>query len=249
MDGQATIRLATFNILHGASPADGVVDLDRFSAAIASLDADILALQEVDHGRARSGRARLSEIAAAAMDAQSFHFFPLLGTAEDDGYGNALLSRFPGEEWHTTQLPRWPIRYPVPRLNSRRIVLRSDEPRGALTARFATPLGPLTVTCAHLSYLPAVRERQLARLGRLLRRADGPFILLGDLNLRGRWPARVSRLRPLASHSTFPADQPRKQIDHALTGGGVRAVRSEAVRLDLSDHQALVVDVRLTDRG
>ena len=47
------MRLATFNLLHGRSPADGVVDPDRLVAAVASLDADVLALQEVDQiGRA-----------------------------------------------------------------------------------------------------------------------------------------------------------------------------------------------------
>ncbi len=115
-----------------------------------------------------------------------------------------------------------------------------------MAAEFSTPLGPLTVANAHLSYLPGVRERQLRLLVRRLRGVAGPFVLLGDLNLRAPWPARVTRLQPLARHLTFPADRPNRQIDHALTGGGVRAVRSRAVELGVSDHRALVVDVRLT---
>ena len=39
-----TVRLATFNILNGRSQQDDRVDLDRFADAIASLDADVLAL-------------------------------------------------------------------------------------------------------------------------------------------------------------------------------------------------------------
>ena len=42
---EGVVRLATFNILNARSPEDDRVDLDRFVAAIASLDADVLALQ------------------------------------------------------------------------------------------------------------------------------------------------------------------------------------------------------------
>ncbi|HRI97143.1 MAG TPA: endonuclease/exonuclease/phosphatase family protein [Nocardioides sp.] len=61
------MRVATFNILHGRSPADGVVDLERFAAAIASLDSDVLALQEVDRNQPRSQHADLTAVAAEAM--------------------------------------------------------------------------------------------------------------------------------------------------------------------------------------
>ena len=54
------MRLATFNILHGRSPSDDRVDLDRFVAAVKSLDADVLALQEVDRYQARSAEADLT---------------------------------------------------------------------------------------------------------------------------------------------------------------------------------------------
>ena len=58
------MRLATFNILHGRSPVDGQVDLDRFAAAVRDLDADVLALQEVDRDQPRSHGADLTTVAA-----------------------------------------------------------------------------------------------------------------------------------------------------------------------------------------
>jgi endonuclease/exonuclease/phosphatase family metal-dependent hydrolase len=64
------MKLVTFNILHGRTPGDGV-DLDRFVECVAELDADILALQEVDSIQARSGLADLTALAADAMGAQS----------------------------------------------------------------------------------------------------------------------------------------------------------------------------------
>ena len=267
MTTNGVIRLATFNILHGARPSDGSVDLERFGDAVRSLDADILALQEVDHHQARSGEVALTAVAAEAMGAQTCCFVPVLpgrlgepgpsltcpepvegskGHPDQSGYGIALISRFPAADWRSLRLPRWPTRYPVPRPSKRRIDLRADEPRGAMAACFETSQGPLTVANVHLSYLPGIRERQIGLVLRRLRPVDEPFVVLGDFNLRAPWPSRLTRLQPLATHLTFPADRPDRQIDHALTAGGVEAIGSHAVDLGLSDHQALVVDVRVT---
>jgi endonuclease/exonuclease/phosphatase family metal-dependent hydrolase len=68
------VRLVTWNVLHGCSPDDGRVDLDRFAAAVRALDADVLALQEVDRGQERSGGADLTRIAADAMGARDHRF-------------------------------------------------------------------------------------------------------------------------------------------------------------------------------
>ena len=68
------MRLATFNILHGQSLADGLVDVDRFAAAVRTLHADVLALQEVDRGQPRSHGADLAAIAADAMGAVEHRF-------------------------------------------------------------------------------------------------------------------------------------------------------------------------------
>jgi endonuclease/exonuclease/phosphatase family metal-dependent hydrolase len=61
------VRLATFNVLHGRSLEDDRVDLNRFAAAVAAVDADVLALQEVDRLQERSHRADLTEVAAQAL--------------------------------------------------------------------------------------------------------------------------------------------------------------------------------------
>ena len=72
------MRLATFNVLHGRSPADGRVDLDRFADAVATLDADVLALQEVDRGQPRSAGADLTAVAARAGSYADSRFVPAL---------------------------------------------------------------------------------------------------------------------------------------------------------------------------
>ena len=68
------MRLATFNILHGRSLHDGAVELERLEQSIRQLDADVLALQEVDLDQPRSAMADLTALAAQAMGAVTHRF-------------------------------------------------------------------------------------------------------------------------------------------------------------------------------
>jgi len=47
----------------------------------------------------------------------------------------------------------------------------------------------------------------------------------------------------VAVHPTFPSHHPREQLDHVLVDGDVTVRCSEAVRLPVSDHRALLVDL------
>ena len=81
-----------------------------------------------------------------------------------------------------------------------------------------------------------------------------PLVLLGDLNLRAPEPADLSGFEALGEALTHPVDDPVRQIDHVLVdpGAGVRVVPAgPAVAVDtgLSDHRALVVDVRVQPSG
>ena len=253
------MRLATLNILHGRSPADGRVDLDRFAAAVAGLDADVLALQEVDRDQPRSHGADLTAVAADAMGAPDHRFVatlagtPDLWTAatgerqpEGAAYGIALLSRHPVTRWRTLSLPALPGRVPVVFRGSRRPVVVRDEPRAALCAVLDTPHGPLTVVATHLTFIPGWNGVQLRRLVRSLRAEPSPVVVLGDLNLDAGRPARLTGWRSLADAPTFPVDVPVRQLDHVLGDGDVRAVGAgRSVDVGLSDHRALVVDVEL----
>ena len=100
-----------------------MVDLDRLADAIRSLNADILALQEVDRDQPRSHLADLTAVAADAMGAVTHRFAAALsGTpgaawiaaSENDlpgvaSYGIALLSRYPAlTPGRFSDLPRIP---------------------------------------------------------------------------------------------------------------------------------------------
>jgi endonuclease/exonuclease/phosphatase family metal-dependent hydrolase len=250
------VRIASFNILHGRSVEDGVVDVDRLAAAVKSLDADVLGLQEVDRDQPRSLGADLTAVAAEAMGADHHQFVAALsGTPggtwmaatgdEQPGsasYGIALLSRYPVVSWRVVRLP--PLRAGLPMWfgNSRRPVWVHDEPRVAVAAVIDGPFGEFTVCNTHLSFIPGWSALQLRRLVRSLSGTREPLAVLGDLNMEQRQAARVSGLRPIASAATFPAPHPRRQLDHVLVRGSLRSTGpAEAVHLPLSDHRALVV--------
>lgn len=71
-------RLATFNILHGRSVDDGLVDNNRMAADCAGLAAHVLCLQEVDRGQARSHGADQTAAVAEACGSRWWRFEPAL---------------------------------------------------------------------------------------------------------------------------------------------------------------------------
>jgi endonuclease/exonuclease/phosphatase family metal-dependent hydrolase len=254
----APMRLATFNILHGRSPDDGLVDVARFAAAVRELDADILALQEVDRDQPRSGGADLTAVAAEAMGAAEHRFVAALAgtpgavwsaaTGEEQpgsaAYGVALLSRYPVRSWRRMPLPA--LRTPVPlRVPSRRLpIVVRDEPRVAVTAVMATPIGDVTVAATHLSFVPGWNALQLRRLVQELRARAGRLVVMGDLNMGPGQARRLTGMQPLASGPTFPVDSPVRQLDHILGRGPLPPSAGGSVHLlPLSDHRALSVDL------
>jgi endonuclease/exonuclease/phosphatase family metal-dependent hydrolase len=257
------MRFASFNISSGRSPADGLIDLDRFAGAIAALDADVLSLQEVDRGQERSDGADLTELAAEAMGAPYRTFAPALyGTpgrrwtvAEDDqprtgpAYGCALISRLPLHDVTMVRMPAAPIVLPL-WVPGHGIVPVHEEPRVAVVAHvdIGTPLG-LTVVGTHLPFVPLWNRRQLRHLVERTRNRSGPLLLMGDLNLHGRTPERLTGFTSLATAPTFPAAAPRFQLDHILLRGRLAdlgtVVSTSTPQLAMSDHRPLVVDVEL----
>ncbi len=252
----ALVRLATFNILHGRSLDDGRVDLDRLTEAVKTLDADVLALQEVDRNQPRSHGADLTATAAEAMGAVDARFVAALAgtpggawtvsTGEDPddspGYGVALLSRYPVLSWDVVRLSAARAGIPMWLPGTRRPILVRDEPRVAVTAVIDAPAGQLTVCTTHLSFVPGWNRRQLRQVMGTLPAGPEPLVLLGDLNMTSRPAVRTSTLTSVATAPTFPVGRPTRQLDHVLVRGPLHATGpAEAVRLPLSDHRALVV--------
>jgi endonuclease/exonuclease/phosphatase family metal-dependent hydrolase len=73
------LRVATYNLLHGLDVRSGRDDLDGAAEAIAGLDADVVAVQEVDRGLTRSGECDQIAELAARLDRTGIFVPALLG--------------------------------------------------------------------------------------------------------------------------------------------------------------------------
>lgn len=257
------LRLATWNVLHGRSLTSGQVHVDDLRAGAALLDADVVALQEVDRRQARShGVDQVAEV-ADVLGARWFRFVPALwgepgahwepargdvqhaSTPDRPAYGIGLVSRWPVLAWDVLRFPPAPVGMPL-LVPGRGVAMVGDEPRAAVAALVESPSGPLTVVATHLSFVPGVNVRQLRAVTRWAERRQGPRVLLGDLNLPGRLPAWITGWQQAARTATYPSWRPRVQFDHVLVHGLThdRPCQAWSRRLPVSDHNPLAVSIR-----
>ena len=258
------MRVATFNLLSGRGLPDGTVRADDLHASATRLDADVVGLQEVDRHQDRSGGADQAAAVADALGARWWRFVPAVdgtpgagwtpSTADDgdgvDGpsYGVALVSRFPVLSWRVRRFGPAPFGLPLMVPGSRGLTRVPDEPRVAVAAVVEGPAGPFTVVTAHLSFVPGWNVRQLRAVARWAASSPGPRLLVGDFNLPGSLPRRITGWTQLARVPTYPSWRPRVQFDHVLSDRPVTVARTEAMQLPVSDHCALVVDLTDTRR-
>jgi endonuclease/exonuclease/phosphatase family metal-dependent hydrolase len=225
------VRVATFNCCHGTSGAETDTDLERMIAACASLEADVLALQEVDRGTWRSGR-----VDQAAAVAERLGYRGAYGRAacvQGGTMGNALLVR--GSLADVEVLPLHGA-----------LRLRGRDHRSALLARARVGDLSLTIAVAHLSIGIVDNVGQERRVLDALAGRPGPHLLLGDLNRRTAWVEPGTSARGLRllddDEPTAPRTRPRIRIDH-IAVAGLATGTATVVDTGASDHRALVVEV------
>lgn len=205
------------------------------AAAVASLHADVVALQEVDRRTVRTWF-----LDQAALAARRSGTVALFGAARGFGpggqYGNALLVRGRVLD-HAVHALGGP-----------------GEPRAALIARVVVRSTELTVVSTHLQNRrgdgPSTAPDQLEELVGVLSGWPEPWALMGDLNLRAGTVEPIlgrAGLMPLHSSPTYPSDAPRIRIDWIATRGLGEAT-TWVPELRSSDHRPVVADVDGGDR-
>jgi len=239
----------TYNV-HSCRGVDGKLDVGRVASVIAQSKPDIVALQELDVHRPRTGRVDQGHAIAERLG-MHFHFNAAL-TVEEERYGDAILTALPMRVVKRGALPN------LPRVQVRG---RGLEDRGALWVEIDLDGRVLQVINTHLGLVPPEQKVQSEALigPAWLGGAPLPLILLGDFNATPRYAAykrfasvlgdarKLAPGRPGAP--TFPSRLPMLRIDHVFVSkglkvGGVHAPDTALGRI-ASDHLPLVVDFTL----
>jgi endonuclease/exonuclease/phosphatase family metal-dependent hydrolase len=167
---QDVLRVMTYNV-HSCVGMDGKIDAERIARVIARARPDVVALQELDVGRARTfGVDQAHQIARYLR--MAFHFHPAIAV-EEERYGDAILTHLPHRLVKAGVLPGLAGK---PRL----------EPRGAVWLAIELNGREVQVINTHLGLDQRERAAQVEALlgpdwlGNAQCRA--PLILCGDLN-------------------------------------------------------------------
>lgn len=240
-------RLLTYNV-HRCVGVDRRLDVGRIAAVIAEHEPDIVCLQELDVGRARTGYVDQARSIADKL-AMTYHFHPAM-KVEAELYGDAILTHLPERLVRSGGLPG--VRG-VPGL----------EPRGALWTAVEIEGTTLNVLNTHLGLVPREQRLQAAALAgdQWLSHPDcvGPTLLTGDFNATSITRPYQTLARKLTdcqralglkpTVKTFPSSFPAIRIDHCFVSPeivvtGVKAPFSPLARM-ASDHLPLVVDFEI----
>ncbi len=236
------VRILTYNV-HRCVGVDRRLDVGRVADVIAALSPDIVALQEVDVGRARTGGVDQAHQIARRLG-MAFHFNAAL-KVEEELYGDAIL----------TTLPEWLVKAgPLPGYPR----LARLEPRGALWVEVDVHGAKLQVITTHLGLVPREQQIQAAALagpewlGAV--HPATPMVLVGDFNATPRtvvyrtFSRRFTESRRAAKARgrtpTFPSPMPVLAIDHIFVSPGISVRRVvapfNASARAASDHLPLV---------
>lgn len=240
-------RIMTYNV-HRCVGVDGRLDVGRIAAVIAQARPDVVALQELDVGRARTGGVDQAHAIAHKLG-MSFHFHAAL-QVEEERYGDAILTAEPLTVVKAGPLPG-------------STTIRGLEPRGALWVKLTLDGRTVQIVNTHFGLVPHEQRAQAVALAgpEWLSRSDcaDPVILVGDFNATTRYAAyrtlagkladaRAS-LGPGRATPTFPSRFPVLAIDHIFVSPSVEVVKVQTPNGPLtrlaSDHLPLVADFRL----
>lgn len=243
------LRIVSYNV-HGCVDAKRRIRPYKIADIIADLDADIIALQEVD-GKTRLANSQNQASIIAKELNQNYVYVP----TDKKGlraFGLAVITRFEIKDSRFDWLPGLHAM-----LNLRR--------RGALQVSLRTAIGDIHLINTHLSVYKMERNMQVKDLlssrwiGKLPR--EEPLIVCGDFNAGPRSSAYgllSSKLKDVQNalpagvppRPTFHARSPHRRIDHIFVSDRLEPlsieVRRDSASRMASDHLPLLASLRLT---
>ena len=228
------IRLASYNV-HKCLGMDRRRQPGRIVTVLNALNADVVALQEVDHRLGQRPTALPPDLIAEHTDLSPLPF--ALGPQSLGWHGQTILVR---RSLNVSAI--------------RRLELPGLEPRGAIMAEVETDRGPIRVVGAHLGLIRRYRLMQLAAIRAALgHRTPMPTAILGDFNdwsRRGSGMALGPDYRMHTPGPSFPAPRPMGSLDRIAIGGGLHlhdsGTHATAPARIASDHLPIWAEVTLS---
>jgi endonuclease/exonuclease/phosphatase family metal-dependent hydrolase len=234
-----TLRVMTYNI-HVGIGMDKKLDLARIAAVINAQHPDLVGLQEVDRGVARTQR--IDEIVEIARLTRMNYDFAFNLRYQGGQYGVAILSRaqITSIDHHL---------YQNTREAERRGFIRAEVSVGGRTVNFVT---------THLDYqYDDGRLFEAQQLLAALKDVKSPLIVVGDFNditagrayqlMRYQFDDAWTENRAGDEGFSYPADKPAKRIDYIFfrSTDRVRTKRAWIVETLASDHVPVVADLEV----
>lgn len=233
------IRVMSYNI-HHAEGLDGRLDVARIAQVINAARPDLVGLQEVDRGVARTQKRDLpAEL--AQLTGLTVHFAKNIAHQGGD-YGNAVLTRFPVKRASNTHLKSF----------------ANGEQRGVQQLILDVNGRDVLFLNTHLDSRrdPAEREHSAGELKTIVAAAGAmPVILVGDFNAALTAPS-IARLREFLTDTwtavsqdsgfTIPVRKPTRRIDYIwISPEAIAPLKMEVLHSEASDHLPIVAELRL----
>jgi endonuclease/exonuclease/phosphatase family metal-dependent hydrolase len=265
----ARLRLLTFNIAHarGAmplhqsmfSPAKLRANLLAIAKLINRLEADIVALQEIDENSHWSGS--FDHLRFLAEHTGLEHTVYGLNNRRLGrfhlNYGNAVLSRFPVHHHETVTFGK-----------------KTIGEKGFLFAEIDTPAGRLPLINVHMHHRSRPsRLRQVLHMMKFIDQQHAArhrswrtgLLICGDFNNPSHWPDATAALlgyleqfdnytllpkarRDGKAERTFPSLWPQRALDYIYLPSHCGDLTVTVVRSFLSDHRPVLVEFQLKSK-
>lgn len=227
-----SIRVMTYNIHRGINKGNKL-DLNGIVEAIRGSGAEIIALQEVERFSVRTGfQDQIKYIA----DKLSMHYVYGKSINILNGqYGNAIISRFPIEEYMISELTSY------------------GEKRTILRAGLNVYGNRIYFYSTHLGLDQGERDMQIEEIVRLAA-GDRNIVVLGDFNSKAdKLGAITEKYLDCAEFennydkATFEVEGLSERIDYIFVSDNFRVKKYDVPKLDASDHYPVISTLELID--
>ncbi len=225
------IKLMTYNIHYGVG-TDDIYNLQTVIDTIKAQEADIIALNEVDHMMPRTAFQKQDEILKNAFGYEAV-YAPNINLGAK--YGNMLISKYPILSWTNHRLPRKG---------------RFSEPRGLIEAQIDIDGQTLNVFVTHLSTNRQERKKQMDFIRSYIKTIKAPTVLMGDFNElpdSSKMEKITDILKDTATeaYATFPADVPNARIDYVFVSSEITIKDNQVIESQASDHLPVIAKIYL----